>query len=171
MSVYRAPIHLTAAHRLSDFANGCHASLDDWLKRRALTAEGVSARTYVATLTDTAHDVVGYHCIVAANVERAALPSAKLRRNMPDDVPLLLIRRLAVDQNHQGKGLGSSLVVDAVSRAVAASEVVGARAIAAHAIDDAAAFFCNRHAFVEAPITERLMILPIETARQLTRGG
>lgn len=164
------PELLGAQHKLSGFANGRHPTLDDWLIKRARTAEGTSARTYVVTPRGS-RAVVGYHCVLAAMAGRAALPSAKLRRDMPDPIPLLLIGRLAVDQRHQGHGLGSSLLVDAVRRCHAASRIVGARGITAHAIDEAAALFYERLGFLRAPTGDRLMLLPMERAKAFFLSG
>ena len=82
-------------------------------------------------------------------------------------IPLLLIGRLAVDSEWRGRGLGSALLVDAVRRCLAASEIAGARGVVAHAIDDAAVSFYERHGFVRSPLGERIMLLPIETVRSL----
>jgi GNAT superfamily N-acetyltransferase len=167
MSAILAPVALAPDHDVSGFENGRHAGLDDWLKRRARPAEGSSARTYVIAAQNSPKAVIGYHCILAAMAEPATLPTARLRRDMPDAIPLLLIGRLAVDRRRQGQGLGSSLLIDAVQRSVRAANIVGARAVAAHAIDDAAAMFYERHGFLRAPNPDRLMLLPMETARTL----
>jgi GNAT superfamily N-acetyltransferase len=103
----------------------------------------------------------------AAVEQRAALPTAKLRRGLPDQVPLLLIGRLAVDAPWHGRGVGSALLVDALRRCLAASEVVGVRGVVAHAVDEAAVGFYERHGFVRCPLGERVMLLPIETVRSL----
>ena len=47
--------------------------------------------------------VVGYFSISVACEQRNALPSAKLRRGRPEQVPLLLIGRLAVEATNQGR--------------------------------------------------------------------
>jgi GNAT superfamily N-acetyltransferase len=167
MSKYLAPVPLIAGHDVSGFANGRHASLDGWLAQRAKAAEGLSARTYVIASLAAPRTVIGYHCILAAAAERAALPSARLRKDMPDPIPLLLIGRLAVDRLHQGKGLGSGLLVDAVGRCLAGSAIIGARGIVAHAIDEEAAVFYGKHGFIRTSVHERLMLLPMETAQQL----
>jgi hypothetical protein len=39
--------------------------------------------------------------------------------------------------------------------------------VAAHAIDDDAADFYERHGFVRSPLGERVMLMPIETVRSL----
>ena len=166
----RSPERLTDKHDVSTFHNGKHLSLDEWLRERALPSEGLSARTYVVCDADAPGRVVGYYAISTATEQRAALPSAKLRRGMPERVPLLLIGRLAVDRRFQGMGLGADLLSDAIHRCLAASEIAGARAIVAHAIDDDAVLFYERHGFVRSPLGERVMLLPIETARAALRA-
>jgi GNAT superfamily N-acetyltransferase len=86
---------------------------------------------------------------------------------MPEQVPLLLIGRLAVDQTLQGIGLGSDLLSDALRRCLAVSDIAGVRAVVAHAIDDAAVGFYQRHGFLASPLGERVMLLPIETVQVL----
>ncbi len=163
----RAPEPLAAGHDVSRFANGVHSSLDQWLRERARASEGLSARTYVVCPAKEPDRVVGYFSISAAVEERNALRSAKLRRGMPERVPLLLIGRLAVDAEWRGRGLGSALLIDALRRCLAASEIAGARGVVAHAIDDAAVAFYERHGFVRSPLGERVMLMPIETVRSL----
>jgi GNAT superfamily N-acetyltransferase len=163
-AVILPPERLTAQHSTSGFFNGKHPSLDAWLKERALESEGLSARTYV--ICAAPKRVIGYYAISTAMEERLALPTARLRRNLPHQVPLLLIGRLALDSSVQGRGLGADLLADAIRRCCAASEIAGARAIIAHAIDDAAAHFYQRHGFVPSPLGERIVVLPIETARK-----
>ena len=110
---------------------------------------------------------VGYFSISAAVEQRNALPSVKLRRGLPAQVPLLLIGRLAVDAQWRGRGLGSALLADALRRCLAASEIAGVRGVVAHAIDEAAVGFYERHGFILSPLGERVMLMPIETVRAL----
>ena len=163
----RPPERLSAEHDVSGFANGKHPSLDDWLRDRALASEGLSARTYVVCDAAAPRRVVGYYAISTAMEQRAALPSARLRRGMPERVPLLLIGRLAIDRDFQGMGLGTELLADALQRCLAASKIAGVRGIVAHAIDDDAVGFYGRHGFLPSPLGERVMLLPIEIARAL----
>jgi GNAT superfamily N-acetyltransferase len=166
----RPPERLSERHDISTFENGRHPALDTWLRERALGSEGLSARTYVICDAEARARVVGYYAISMAMEQRAALPTAKLRRGMPDRVPLLLIGRLAVDHTFQGRGLGTELLADALRRCLAAAEIAGVRAIVAHAIDDAAVGFYRQHGFVPSPLGERVMLIPIETARALFEG-
>jgi len=161
----RAPEPLAPRHDIVQFSNGTHPSLDQWLCERAHASEGLSARTYVVCAAAEPERVVGYFSIAAAVEQRNALPSAKLRRGMPEQVPLLLIGRLAVDA--PWRGLGSALLGDALKRCLAASEIAGIRAVVAHAIDEAAVGFYERHGFIRSPLGERVMLMPIETVRSL----
>jgi GNAT superfamily N-acetyltransferase len=166
----RAPQKLSGHHDVSQFRNGKHASLDEWLKNRARTSEGLSARTYVICDAERPVRVVGYYAIATAMVRREGLPSAKLRRGMPEEVPLLLIGRLALDAGYQGQGLGTDLLADALRRCLAAAEIAGARGVIAHAIDHEAKRFYGRHGFLESPVGERTMLMSIETAAKLFGG-
>ena len=111
--------------------------------------------------------VIGYFSISAAVEQRNALPSAKLRRGLPAQVPLLLIGRLAVDAQWRGRGLGSALLADALRRCLAASDIAGVRGVVAHAIDEAAVGFYERHGFILSLLGERVMLIPIEMVRSL----
>jgi GNAT superfamily N-acetyltransferase len=162
-----APQRLTAQHDVSSFESGKHPTLDQWLRERALTSEGLSARTYVICATDSPRRVVGYYAIATAMEQRVALPSAKLRRGMPERVPFLLLARLAVDRSFQGMGLGAHLLSDALRRCLSASEIAGTRGVIAHAIDQDAAQFYQRHGFALSPLGERVMLMPIEAVRAL----
>lgn len=165
--VLSAPGPLEPRHDLSRFANGVHASLDEWLRERARASEGFSARTYVVCPQSDPDRVVGYFTLSTAQAERRILPTAKLRRGSPDEVPFLLIGRLAVDAAWRGKGVGSALLMAAMGRALKVSEIAGARGVIAHAIDDAAATFYERHGFIHSPLGERVTLMPMETVRAL----
>jgi ribosomal protein S18 acetylase RimI-like enzyme len=60
----------------------------------------------------------------------------------------VLLARLAVAESCKGQGLGSSLLQDAFLRFMKAQEVIGARALLAHAKDAAAKAFYEKWGFV-----------------------
>jgi GNAT superfamily N-acetyltransferase len=155
------PAPLTAGHELGQFACG-KPELDDWLKDRALESEGRTARTYV--VCEPRRVVVGYYCIATGSVERRALPSAMKRaRGLPNQIPVAIIGRLARDRRYAGKGLGRDLLQDALNRILAASRVIGIRAVLVHALDEEAAEFWRDHEFMECPIGSGTFYLPVET--------
>src|SRR5712691_2019932 len=90
-----APEPLAPDHDLEPFACGV-AALDDWLKRRARRneAEGAS-RTFVTCL---GRRVIGYYSLAAGSVLHAAA-TGKVRRNMPDPLPAVLLGRLRSEEH------------------------------------------------------------------------
>jgi GNAT superfamily N-acetyltransferase len=86
-------------------------------------------------------------------------------------VPLLLVGRLAIDASCQGQGIGTALLADALRRCLAASEIVGARAVVAQAIDDDALAFYKHNGFLASPLGERAVVMPIETIRAVFGTG
>jgi GNAT superfamily N-acetyltransferase len=107
--------------------------------------------------------VVGYFCISAGAVERAAAPG-KVRRNAPDTIPVSVIGRLAISRDHSGQGLGADLLADALRRIAVASQSIGIGAVLVHAKDDAAKrFYLKCAEFIEYPADSRTLFLPIET--------
>ena len=105
--------------------------------------------------------MVGYYSLSAASVLRAAT-TGKVRRNMPEPVPAVLIGRLAVDRAWHGRGLGADLLRDAVLRIVAAAGTVGVRAILVHAISDEAKAFYEKHGFRASPLEPMTLMITID---------
>lgn len=150
------PVPLTAEHDTSAFT--CrHESLSNWLSKRAL-ANSVSgaSRTYV--VCNEQRQVVGYYALAAGSMAAAGATS-RMRRNMPDPLPVIVLGRLAVHSDWGGRGIGSGLLKDAVLRSIQASALVGVRALLCHAIDDDAKNFYLKHGFVESPLDPLTLML------------
>lgn len=162
-----APEHLTREHDLAAFDSGV-AALDDWLKRRALADEEAGgSRTYVVSAGGR---VVGYYALATGGVAQAEA-TGRVRRNMPDPVPVMVLGRLAVDQECQARGLGAGLLRHAILRTLQAAELGGIRAILVHAISEEAKRFYERHGFVASPVGPMtLMITVADANKALGRG-
>ena len=133
----RAPEPLNDTHHLDAFASGA-PTLDGWLQRKARANQVSGAsRTYVVCRGD---QVVGFYAVAAGSVSHDLLPR-KLKQNMPDPIPVIVLGRLATDLTEQGNGLGRALLRDAVLRVSAAAHEVGIAAILVHALNDRAKAF------------------------------
>lgn len=163
-----APEKLAKAHDLSQFHCG-EPELDDWLRRRSLqNEESGASRTYVVC---AGQQVVGYYALAAGAVAHADA-SGRVRRNMPNPVPVMVIGRLAIDVRFQGRGIGSALLRDAILRTVQAAEIAGIRAILVHAISESAKRFYEKSGFIPLPVDPMtLMITVTEAARALAEPG
>lgn len=156
----RPPERLSATHELTDFDSG-NAELDGWLKRRALkNDESGASRTYVVCIEQK---VIGYYCLANGGVANTSAPS-RVRRNLPDPIPVMVIGRLAIACTYQGKGLGRALVRDAVLRTVQAAEIAGIRAILVHAISAEACQFYEKCGFTASPIESMTLMVTVADA-------
>lgn len=123
--------------------------MNKWLKQRAFKNESEGGtRTYVVC---QGHKVVAYYSLANGCIAHTSAPG-KIKRNMPDPIPVMVLARLAVDLNHQGQGIGTSLIQDAAKRTLKASEIAGIRAIVAHALNDQAKAFYESCGFQPSPI-------------------
>jgi GNAT superfamily N-acetyltransferase len=154
-----APEPLSAQHRLDDFRSG-EASLDDWLRRRALKNESSgSSRTYVICADGA---VIGFYCLAAGAIGHAEATPA-LRRNRPDPIPVLVLGRLAIHQDWQQQGLGTALLRDAILRAAQAAEIAGVTALLVHALSEEARRFYRSRGFIESPLKPMTLCLLLAT--------
>jgi GNAT superfamily N-acetyltransferase len=161
-----APEKLRADHDLSDFE--CEEpALDDWLRRRALqNEESGASRTYVVC---SGRQVVGYYALAVGAVAHLEAPG-RVRRNMPDPVPVMIIGRLAVHKDFQGKKIGPALLRDAVLRTLQAAEIAGVRAILVHAISDRARQFYERWGFIPSPMDPMTLMITVSEAAKALVG-
>ncbi|TPW75068.1 GNAT family N-acetyltransferase [Schumannella soli] len=163
MSSFEPPRAIVAGDRFVTFDCG-RQPLDEWLRSRALRNEVTGAsRTFVTVERDSG-DVAGYYCLSAGSL---ALDEAvgRVRRNMPSPIPIILIGRLAVDRRFAGRGLGASLLQDAVLKGLEASRIIGARAFLVDALDDSAESFYRKFGFeLMPPSSKRAMYLLVADA-------
>ncbi|HRW76518.1 MAG: GNAT family N-acetyltransferase [Lewinellaceae bacterium] len=155
-------------HDREGFACG-HPALDNYLSRNAIDdqKEGL-ARCYV--MVDPQNKIAGYYTLTMANVPKESIPREHLNRKIRyEDIPVILLGRLAVDRAWQGKGLGKFLLVDALAKSVEASLRVGARAVVVDPIDDRARDFYLKYGFYPLPDSGKLF-LPIRAIRTTITG-
>ena len=161
-----APEHLTSEHDVSGFDSGV-VELDHWLIRRALQNEASRAsRTFVIA---DGQRVVGYYALATGAVSHDAV-TGRIRRNMPEPIPVMVIARLAVDRQHQGRGLGAALLRDALLRTLQAAEIAGIRAVLLHAVSEDAKRFYAHHGFSESPIDPMTMMITLAEVEKALGG-
>ena len=139
---------LQACHDLEQFDSG-NEDLDGWLRRHALAAQPMdSARTFVVERDGR---VVGYFALTMGSLQRAEAPPGLVRGLPSYPIGMVLLARLAVDRQWQGRGVGATLLAEALRKAVAAGEAATARLVAVDAIDESAARFYGRFGFIPVP--------------------
>ena len=157
------PEPLQPQHQLEAFDCGKPA-LNDWLRRHARQAQGSgSAKTFVIAVVQR---VAGYFSLTAGQVDTLEAPE-RVRKGMGQyPVPVVILARLAVAQQDQGRGIGVGLLQDAIRRTTLIAEHAGIRAMLTHPIDDDAARFYTRFGFVASPLREQQLLLLLKDARR-----
>jgi GNAT superfamily N-acetyltransferase len=154
------PEKLNASHQLDQFDCG-NLQLNNWLKHRAFKNEIQGAsRTYVVTVENV---VVAYYCLANGAIAQT-ISTGKVKRNMPDPIPVMIIGRLAVDLNWQGQRIGKALLRDAILRILQAAEIAGIRAILVEAISEEAKQFYEKCGFTVSPIATMTLMITINDA-------
>lgn len=149
-----APEALREAHAVNAFDCG-EPTLDEWLRRRARVNEASGASRTFALCRDAR--VIGYYALAAGAIASSEAPG-RLRRNMPDPIPVFVLGRLAIDRSEQGRGFGSLLLRDALLRTFEAARSGGVAGILVHAILQAAKGFYLKSGFTESPSNPMVMV-------------
>lgn len=139
---------LAATDRVDAFDCG-QPALNQFLQRYALVNQKAnSAQTYVCCHGDA---VVGFYSLAVGSVDPGAAPSRVMKGLARHPVPVMVLARLAVDNKHQGKGLGKALLKDALLRTVQAADIAGIRCLLVHAKDDDARRWYESWEFEPSP--------------------
>ena len=154
------PQKLQPEHDVSVFDCG-ELVLNDWLRRRALQNQQSGASSTYVVLDKIR--VVAYYSLAAGSVARETAPG-RVRRNVPDPVPVVVVGRLAVDRGFQSQGLGRALLRDAVLRILQAADIIGVRAILVHALSDQAKHFYEDYGFTPSPINPLTLMITVSEA-------
>jgi GNAT superfamily N-acetyltransferase len=119
-----------------DFFDCGERALNQFLQRYALVNQkSNSAQTYVSCQTNA---VVGYYSLAVGSVT-PSMATLRVIKGMPQHpVPVMILARLAVDLQHQRRGLGKALLKDALLRTAQAADIAGIRALLVHAKNEAA---------------------------------
>lgn len=143
-------------------------SLDRFLHEHAHQAasKGLS-KTYVAVDEVGEAAILGYYSLTTCRVEAGELPEAVVKslRLPRHPLPAVLIGRLAVAAGASGRGIGTGMVVDAVTRCARVAAEIGGVAIVVDAIDLRASLYYERMGFERMAPGSMRMYIPMASAR------
>jgi GNAT superfamily N-acetyltransferase len=165
--VFSSPEPLTGEHEIDAFDSG-QAALDNWLRRRALANQsGGASRTYVVC---EARRVVAFYALASGAIVQASA-SGKFRRNMPEPIPVVVLARMAVDLEYQGRGLGRGMFRDAARRVVQAADTIGIRGIIVQALSEEARSLYIALGFDSSPADRMTLLVTLhDLSRALEIG-
>lgn len=152
-------------HRKKEFDCG-RKSLNDYLAKIAKqdVEKGVAV-CYI--LEGEENRVLGYFTLSSGSVPKEEIPREELKRfPLYSDIPFAIIERLAIDKNFQGRGFGDFLLIEAFTKILEISEVLGIAGVFVDPIDDSAVRFYLKFRFIRLNSSNR-MFLPMATIKNL----
>ncbi len=124
------------------------SELDDYFRSRASQdAKRKVAAPFV--MVDEHGRIVGYYTLSAYGVKLSELPR-DIAKKLPRYplIPATLLGRLAVSREHQGRKLGTVLLMDALHRSWKNTAEVASVGVVAEAMDESARMFYLHHEFI-----------------------
>jgi len=155
---------LNKKHKKKEFDCG-NNFLNEFLKKYALQNQN---RYYIGTtyiISDNENNIISYITISVITIKKV-----ELEENYPyDELPAILIARLAVDKKYQNNKIGEELLVFAIKKALKLSEEIGCIGIVVDAKPEAYQFYKN-YDFEEIksfyPSITKKMFLSIKTIKK-----
>jgi ribosomal protein S18 acetylase RimI-like enzyme len=153
-------------HDRASFSCG-EPALDSYLARQATQDIRRRIAKVFVSVGHTPSRIQGYYTLSAANFDKDELPPAMAKRLPHYPVPAAVLGRLAIDQSCQGRGLGETLLMNAIRRTLRASAAMAVYAIIVDAKNERAQAFYERYGFRSFATTPRRLFLPLESFEKL----
>ncbi|MFN8431656.1 MAG: GNAT family N-acetyltransferase [Spirosomataceae bacterium] len=158
---------LDSTHNKSTFSSGKDMLDNYFWKQASQDVKRRLAACFVA-IDKESKEILGYYTLSSNSISNDSIPDF-FRKNLPTSyysIPTILLGRLAIDKNFQGKGFGAMLLIDALKRCFDISDSVGAFAIIVDPLDAAAEQFYLKYGFIKLPDSGK-MFLPMKTVKGL----
>jgi N-acetylglutamate synthase-like GNAT family acetyltransferase len=135
---------------------------------REHSEKGIS-RTFVLVEEENPFQILGFFTLAACEILVEKLPD-KYAKKYPSQAPAAKLARLAVAGHMQRKGLGTHMLLDAMSRSLQVADHLGIIGFFVDAKDDAAAEFYRQFGFLPLPENGLELFLPFATMRKAFAG-
>lgn len=160
----------TSLHLRDGFSCGEQA-LDQYLISQASQAQGkLVSGTHVLLETEKAHEgrrsIVGFITLTTTSIPLVESPQQFKRLTNRDAISVMLLARMAVHKEHQGRRLGVFLLRYAFACTIAQAEISGCPAIIVDAKDAVRAFYL-KFGFAAFPERPNRLFLSTATLKQL----
>lgn len=150
-------------HDKKSFTCG-YSMLDNYIQRQAKQDIKRDLSACFVLEDEQSHLVLGYYTLSANSINRGEFPIS-ISKKLPQsyqDLPTILLGRLAIDEKFKGKRFGELILLDALNRCVEISKNLGTLAVVVDPIDSKAEKFYSKYGFILIPGTGK-MFIPIKT--------
>jgi len=155
---------LEKKHNRKGFSCGV-VELDNYIKQ--YVSQDVKRKLAVCYALEDEHaNVIAYYTLSSGSVDLNDIPDDLKSSLKYTEIPVVIIGRLAVHVDYQGKKLGQILLIDALKRIMEISALVGNHAVIVDPINEAAEKFYSKFGFIQLKDSKR-MFLPLKTVAAL----
>ncbi len=125
--------------------------LDRYFARHALNNDqlGIGKTFVVRGKEDKELTILGFYVLSMASVQSSQISEVMQKKLPRYPMPVVLLGRLAVHQEAQGKGLGEFLLIDALRKSAVSAQSIGAIGVITDAKDEKAQSFYEKYGFVQ----------------------
>jgi len=158
---------LNPQHQRTKFHCG-EDSLDKYIRQYARQDDKRRiSRVFVASPIGSPAHIAGYYTLSAGSLDTTSLPDTITKRLPKYPVPVALLGRLANDRHHQGRGVGTLLMADALKRVHQASQIIAVYALVVDALNKGDVNFYRQFGFIPLPHTMNKLFLPLDTISEI----
>lgn len=158
---------LNVRHQTTVFSCG-KDNLDNYIKNRAIKEVKTQRTACFVALKENSQKIKSFYTLSNANLPLDAVPIT-IRRKLPKSfraVSVVLLKRLAVDQQDQKEGLGKMMLLEALKRSSETSKTIGSFAVVVHPKNKEAENFFSQYGFIKLWGSSK-MFIAMKTIRQL----
>jgi ribosomal protein S18 acetylase RimI-like enzyme len=140
--------------------------VDNFLHKTAARQQDADhTRVYVACLDDQS-EVVGYYALNSHSIDTTTLPEEK-RKDLPryPTISAIYLSVVGFRADHQGKGGGTFLLMDALKKAAEAADIIGAHFLVLDSLNERAANLYREIGFIDLPNHEPRMLMNMKAVR------
>lgn len=152
-------------HDRAAFGSGVDR-VDNFLHKTAARQQDADhTRVYVACLDDE-NDVIGYYALNSHSIDVTTLPDDK-RKSLPryPTISAIYLSVIGFRTDHQGKGGGTFLLMDAMRKSAEAANIIGAHFLVLDSLNERAAKLYREIGFIDLPDHEPRMLMNMKAIR------
>ena len=152
-------VPLKRSHNKKSFQCGKEL-LDNYIQKLARQDIDRDLSACFVLIIENKDNIIGYYTLSANSISRDDFPKS-ISKSLPpayQNLPTILLGRLAIDKSFQGKGYGEVLLVNALNRCIKTSENLGALAVVVDPIDENAINFYIKYGFIMLPGSQKMFI-------------
>jgi len=158
---------LNAKHDRNSFSCGKDL-LDNYFWRQAKQDVKRKLSACFVLIDKETDKIYGYYTLSGNSISNELIPET-FKKKLPrsyDSIPTILLGRLAIDKDFQGKGIGKLLLIDSLKRCFDTSDSIGVFAVIVDPLDLEAERFYDKYGFIKLPDSGK-MFLPVKTINEL----